>query len=196
MRSSAGERLCSVKWWIAIALFCMGCGGSNPVGTGDVPNGEVDSPGPEVSLLVIRVSELNDYLAKLEELFVPVTVIVNEYQAIAFDWGLVPGYWLEQFLGNLLIRVEAVQELARNSRPSNPELRRLHIEEFEPALAAYREGFEIFKAQHDLGIPSLTSDLVNEKLGEGNLHLIRLQILLSDLAGQDIVLGPVNPVQF
>ena len=67
-----------MKWWIAIVVLYIGCGESNPIGnSGPADSGSDNVAGSGSSILVIRVSDLNDYIAELSELFVPVAVIVT-----------------------------------------------------------------------------------------------------------------------
>lgn len=163
------------------ALFLsalLGCGSASPTDPGP--------PGPVVPLATIPVSELNAYVSDVTKTFVSVGVMIDEYTVISQDWvsGVTPRYWTQQYTLNLLLRIDLLQEAVRNVRPGNAELLRIHTE-YEEALVDYKGGFQMFLDQTQLPVPMLTEELAY-KIADGNVHLIRYQVLLSRLVGRDI----------
>ena len=170
--------------WIAAVLMCAGCGASNPAGGPDAT-----APEEEPSLVLIRMVDFDAYVDHIREAFAEVAVMVDEFISIgdAVRGGMVSDYWTRQYTQNLLRRLALMQEQARRIRPDHPELLHLHTSEYEAALEGFREAFEAYSRQIELQDPT---DLpgINDNIAKGNIHLIRFQIFLSDLAGRQISL--------
>ena len=169
-----------MKLLIALLLLFafLGCGSASPTDPG--------APGPVVPLVTVPVTELNAYVSDVAKSFVSVGVMIDEYTAISLDWvaGATPRYWTQQYTLNLIRRVDLLQETVRGIRPGNAELLRIHTE-YEEALKDYNGAFKMFLDQTQLPEPVLTEELAY-KIADGNVHLIRYQVLLSQLAGRDI----------
>jgi hypothetical protein len=163
----------------------LGCGSSNPAGDPGEP-----PPAPGVEMTSVRVAELEAYINAANVAYGSIEVMTLEYGGVINEalLGLVPIYWSKKYTENLILRVKALQVMLANMRPENPELRRLHIEEFEAAFEDYLDGITYFESQLDF-LTSGTIDELNNKMGAGNVHLIRLGIFLSDLAGRQVILG-------
>ena len=172
-----------MKLLIALLLLFafLGCGSASPTDPG--------APGPVVPLVTVPVTELNAYVSDVAKSFVSVGVMIDEYTAISLDWvaGATPRYWTQQYTLNLIKRLQLVRENARSIRPEQPDLRRIHTE-YEQALDVYQEAYQEFLVQ--LEYPDADAvERVNTKLGQGNIHMIRFQLQLSDLGGRDIQFG-------
>ena len=168
-----------MKQLIALLLLSLhGCGSSSPTDPGTTPS--------VVPLVTIPVSELDAYVAEVAKTFVTVGVMIDEYTAISQDWanGATPQYWTQQYTLNLLKRVDILQETVRGVRPGHAELLHIHTE-YEEALVDYKTAFQMFLDQTRMAVPVLTDELAY-KLADGNVHLIRYQVLLSQLAGREI----------
>ncbi len=179
-----------MRRWIAIVLVCAGCGSSNPAGSPDVDIPQTPPQTSQAPMVFVRVADYEAYLEQVRSSFVPILVMTSEFESITSGWfsGFVPAYWTQQYLTTLLSRLDAIEEGVRKIRPEHPELLQLHIDEYEAALKDFREGFG-FLVQH---VAFSDADLVNQmndKIVEGNVHLIRFQILLGDLGGRRITLG-------
>ena len=85
---------------------------------------------------------------------------------------------------NLLNRIKLLREQVRNIRPEDGELLRVHTD-YEEALRVYQVAFELFFAETNFQIPIISQE-VNNKLAEGNVHLIRFQVILSNMSGRSI----------
>jgi len=179
------------RWMVLWSLFVLvGCGSSNPVNNTTSP-GETDTPLAPTTLMVLPVVDLLAYLRQIDPMFRdggPIQVMNQEYAGVTIDviLDLVPRYWARQFTRNLLARIESLQATLQSIRPENPTIRQIHIEELEGAFVDYLDGVNYFEQN----IENLTANIVDElnrRMGSGNVHLIRLEIFLSDLAG-----GPVN----
>jgi hypothetical protein len=181
------------RWMVLCSLFVLvGCGSSNPVNNTTSP-GETDTPSAPTTLMVLPVADLLVYLREIDPMFQgggPIQVMNQEYAGVTSDvtLDLVPRYWARQFTRNLLARIENLQATLQSMRPENPVIRQIHIEELEGAFVDYHDGVSFF----DQNIDNLSADDVDElnlRMGSGNVHLIRLEILLSDLAGGSVNLG-------
>ena len=171
-----------MKRWIAVLflLCCAGCGAASPTG-------EPVEPSPQVPMVFIRMSDFDAYLDRVRRAFVSVDVMVSEFTAITRDMqsGRVSEYWLRQYTLNLLKRLQLMQAQAVDIRPEHPELLRIHTGEYEPALSCFSEAFEAFLAH--LTVPDAEAlSRINDKIVEGNTHLVRFQIFLSRLAGREV----------
>lgn len=178
--------LVSANSLVVFVLLCVGCESSNPSNSlsSETP---MDS---QTSLVYVRLKDYEAYLEKVRSSFIPVLVMIKEFETITSGWvsGFIPAYWTEQYLSTLLGRLDSIEEGIRKIRPAHPELLHLHVNEYEPAFEDFRRGFNFF-LQHleflDVGI----WNQMNEKISEGNVHLIRFQILLGDLGNRKINLG-------
>lgn len=170
------------RCFLIFLLAVVGCGSSNPV-----------TPVPESTEITfenVPVVELETYIAVLRDAFSSVNVFYTEYGGVTGEAasGLVAPYWTRQYALNMIRRIHAIKATLYDLRPENPYLRRLHIEELEAAFDDYLEGITYFENNIDV----LSTDVLNglnTRMGAGNVHLIRLQIFLSDLAGRDVILG-------
>ena len=97
-------------------------------------------------------------------------------------------YWTEQFMRNLLTRVELIREQVRAIRPEHPDLLEIHGE-YEEGLELYEKAFRLFLEQVPVPYPG-SIDPVNVNLGQGNIRIGRFQASLSALVGQQVVLLP------
>jgi hypothetical protein len=165
---------------LAILSFgTFGCGDSGPT-----------APDPRPMLTNVRflsLAEFDGYIADVRTTIPEFTTMIAEFASIAssFNAGFVPEYWIGEFTKNLLLRVEAVRARAEQIRPQNPELLKLHLEEYEASLSQFHTAFSLFT--QGLEQPgSVAIDDVNDAIVAGNTHLIRLQILLGDLGGTRI----------
>lgn len=173
--------------WILLVLLCAGCGASNPV------TPEPEPPG-EATFAYVPVSDLEAYIRNVNQKFASVEVFFQEYgwitrEAIA---EVVPVYWSRQYTLNMIARIHGILASLHDMRPSNPHLRQLHIEELEAAFRKYLEGAMLFERNLDFISPEML-DALNDHMGAGNVHLIRLQIFLSQLAGREVLLGSQQP---
>lgn len=176
-----------MKRWILFVLLCIGCGSSNPV------TPEPEPPG-EVAFSHVPVADLTTYIEQVNVKFASIEVFFQEYgwvtrEAIA---EVVPVYWSRQYSLNMIARIHGILAGLHDMRPENPYLRHLHVEELEAAFRKYLEGVTHFERNLDFLTPEVF-DALNDHMGAGNVHLIRLQIFLSQLAGQDVVLGSQQP---
>lgn len=181
------------RWMVLWSLFVLvGCGSSNPVNN-TTPPGETDTPSAPTTLMVLPVVDLLAYLREIDPMFRgggPIQVMNQEYAGVTVDvtLDLVPRYWARQFTRNLLARIESMQVTLQNMRPENPVIRQIHIEELEGAFVDYLDGVSFFEQSIDnLGVDAVEE--LNRRMGSGNVHLIRLEIFLSDLAGAPVNLG-------
>ena len=181
------------RWMVLCSLFVLvGCGSSNPVNN-TTPPGETDTPSAPTTLMVLPVVDLLAYLREIDPMFRgggPIQVMNQEYAGVTVDviLDLVPRYWARQFTRNLLARIESMQVTLQNMRPENPVIRQIHIEELEGAFVDYLDGVSFFEQSIDnLGVDAVEE--LNRRMGSGNVHLIRLEIFLSDLAGAPVNLG-------
>lgn len=171
--------------WLVILILCIGCGSSNPVTP--APS---DDPPVEMTFERVSVLELNAYLGNINNVFTSIEVFFNEYGGVTFEatGGVIPTYWSRQYTLNMIARIHAIQANLHDMRPTNSYLLGLHTEEFEAAFEDYLDGITFFEANIDFLTPEVLDGL-NRRMGAGNVHLIRLQIFLSDLAGSEIQLG-------
>lgn len=171
-----------MKRGMIVLLLCAGCGGANPAG-----NSDGTTPPAQAPMVVIRMADFDAYLGRVTQAFVSVDVMINEFTAISQDLqgGMVSEYWIQQYMKNLLKRLQLMQAQAVDIRPAHPELLRLHTEEYEMALTRFQEAFEAFLGQFTFPDPNEVSG-INDKIVAGNTHLIRFQIFLSQLAGRQV----------
>ena len=165
------------RFFLVIAAgLAIGCGESTPVATVDeVPAGNVR---------LVLLSDFNGYIADVQLTIPNVNLMIAEFTSIGKDFnaGFVPLYWIAEYTKNLLKRVEGVQAEGQKIRPSDPELLKLHLEEYEAALEDFRLAFSLFvQSIEQPGF--VTTEQVNDHIVSGNTHLIRLQILLGNLGG-------------
>ena len=179
-----------MRGWIAIVLVCAGCGSSNPASSPDADTPQTPAQTSQAPMVFIRMADYEAYLAQVQSSFAPILVMINEFESITGGWvsGTVPAYWTQQYLGTLLSRLDAIEEGVRKIRPEHPELLQLHMVEYEEALKDFREGFEILVQNVAFSDVDLINRM-NDKIVEGNVHLIRFRILLGDLGGRRINFG-------
>jgi len=161
---------------ILVSACAFGCGENMPV-----------APEDSVTLTnvnFITLAEFDGYIADVQSTIPGVNLMIGEFTSIAGDFnaGYVPVYWIGEYTKNLLRRVDGIQAQARAIRPTHADLLKLHIEEFEAALEDFKIGFGLF-VQGIERPGTVTIDDVNDRIVGGNVHLIRLQILLGDLGG-------------
>ena len=168
-----------MKHWMVVLLVCVGCGSSSPTSSPE--------PGaPEGQMVFILSAEVEAYIGRVQRSFESVAVMISEYTVISQNWtrGQTSRYWTQQYTVNLINRVELLREQVRGVRPENAELRLIHTE-YEEALKAYQEAFELFLRETAFEIP-IVSQEVNNKIAEGNVHLIRFQVVLSNWTGRSL----------
>ena len=168
-------------WAIPLLALCLGCGSSDPVGSPQGP-----ASGARFEVVYVTQDAFDSYLAQVLEAARPMPVMVREFEAITQDWfsQRTTDYWTLQFTLNLVARVETIEEGVKRIRPEDPQLGELHTE-FEAALAMYVEAFTDFANQITFRSQDLLA-AVNEKVRQGNVHLIRFQVLMGYLAGREI----------
>ena len=179
-KASSADKRWRGFWAIPLAL-CLGCGSSDPAGSPQGP-----TPGSRFQVAYITQDAFDSYLAQVLEAAKPMPVMVREFDAITQDWfsQRTTDYWTLQFTLNLIARVEMIEKAVKKIRPQDPRLGELHTE-FEAALATYVEAFTDFANQITFRSRDLL-DAVNEKVRQGNVHLIRFQVLMGNLAGREI----------
>ncbi|MFT5368880.1 MAG: hypothetical protein ACI8V2_003853 [Candidatus Latescibacterota bacterium] len=170
------------RWLFVILLAAAGCESSNPV-----------VPDPEPKALTfdnVPVEDLITYVGVINQAFPAIETFYAEYGGITGEAvsGLVTLYWTRQYTLTMIGRIHALSAMLHDLRPENPYLRKLHIEELEGAFVDYLDGATYFESNIDVLSAEVLNGL-NIRMGAGNVHLIRLQIFLSDLAGGDVVLG-------
>ena len=165
------------RWLPFMAAVALGCGS-------DSTTGNVDSPAPSEIPVVITVAEYEAYIASVQIAMADVNLMITEFTSIGRDLqaGFASHYWIGEFTKNMLRRLEGIRAHAKSIRPDHPELLKLHIAEYEGALEDYDAAFSLFLDALRPG-SRVTTDEINDKIGAGNTHLIRLQILLGDLGG-------------
>jgi len=161
---------------ILVSAYASGCGGNSPM-----------APEENVTLTnvnFITLVEFDGYVADVQSTIPDLNLMIGEFANIAgqFNAGFVPVYWIAEYTKNLLRRVDIIQARARGIRPAHPDLLKLHIEEYEAAYEDFKIGFELF-VQGIEQPGTVAIDDVNDSIVAGNVHLIRLQILLGDLGG-------------
>ena len=161
---------------MSVSAYASGCGGNSPM-----------APEEGVTLTnvnFITLVEFDGYIADVQSTIPDLNLMIGEFASIAgqFNAGFVPVYWIAEYTKNLLRRVDIIQARARGIRPSHPDLLKLHIEEYEAAYEDFKIGFELF-VQGIEQPGTVAIDDVNDSIVAGNVHLIRLQILLGDLGG-------------
>jgi len=168
--------------WLTVALLCIGCGTGSPTG-----DGGASPPTDAGSFVHIRMAELDAYVYRVQGAFGSVGVMIDEFSTLSGEvrGGSVSTYWIQQHTRNLIRRVDLMIAHSRAIRPQHPELLRLHREEYEAALTSFREAFASFLYNTEFMTPSVVDEM-NDRIVEGNTHLIRLQIFLSDLTGRHI----------
>ena len=173
--------------WLLILLLCVGCGSSNLVAP------EPDSPA-EVTFDHVSPEELETYISQVNTAFRSIDVLFAEYGGVTGEAtsGLVSTYWSRQFASTMIERIHAITATLHGIRPPNPYLHRLHVEELEGAFEDYLNGVTFFEQNLHFLTPEILDGL-NDHMGQGNVHIIRLQIFLSDLAGRNVVLGEQGP---
>jgi soluble cytochrome b562 len=168
------------KWVIIVAsVYAVGCGDSAPLAP-------VNDGSPSVANFIL-LTEYDGYLADVQSTIPNVNIMIGEFSAIVADFnsGFVPLYWVGEYTKNLIKRVVEMQARGQQIRPQHPELLKLHLEEYEAALEDFRTGFSIFvQAIEQPG--SVATEGINDSIVAGNVHLIRLQILLGDLGGRPV----------
>lgn len=170
------------RWLLIALLVVVGCGSSNPI---------TPEPEPvEVTFTNVPVTELSAYIGIIDRTFPAIETFYTEYGGITGEAvsGLVTIYWTRQYTLNMISRIHAILATLHDLRPQNPYLRKLHIEELEGAFVDYLDGTTYFENNLDV-LSGEVLDGVNMRMGAGNVHMIRLQIFLSDLAGTDVTLG-------
>ena len=164
---------------LTLAGLAIGCGESTTV----APVDEV----PADNVRLVLLSDFNGYIADVRLTIPNVNLMIAEFASIGKDFnaGFVPLYWIAEYTKNLLKRVESIQAEGQKIRPSDPELLKLHVEEYEAALEDFRVAFSLFiqGIEHP---GSVTTEQVNDRIVSGNTHLIRLQILLGNLGGSRV----------
>ncbi|MBT3605943.1 MAG: hypothetical protein HN521_22990 [Candidatus Latescibacteria bacterium] len=174
-----------MKKWLLIILLCVvGCDSANPI------TPEPDPGLTEITFDNVPVNDLLTYIAVINGAFPSIETFYAEYGGITGEAvsGLVTPYWTRQYTLNMIGRIHAILAMLHDLRPPNPYLRQLHIEEFEGAFVDYLDGVTYFEDNIDV-LSAEILDGVNLRMGAGNVHLIRLQIFLSDLAGGDVTFG-------
>ena len=173
------------RWLLCFALLALytGCGSSNPVTPAPEPSAE--QPYDHVT-----ADEVNAYIADIHQAFTSIDVFFFEYGGVTAEImnALIPRYWSRQFINTMIARIHAIQSTLHDMRPANPYLLRLHIEELEAAFEDYLNGANFLLQNLDF----MTLDVidgVNMRMGAGNVHIIRLQIFLRDLTGQQVIFG-------
>jgi hypothetical protein len=169
------------RYFFVFLLVMVGCGSSNPI----TPIEPI-----EITFENVPVIALETYIGAVNQEFSSVNVFYTEYGGVTGEAvsGLVSPYWTRQYALNMIRRIHAIKATLHDLRPENPYLRRLHIEELEGAFDDYLDGITYFENNIDV----LSADVLNglnRRMGAGNVHLIRLQIFLSDLAGREVILG-------
>ena len=168
---------------LVIALLAVvGCGSSNPV---------TPDPDPvEITFTNVPVTDLTNYITTVNGAFPAIETFYTEYGGITGEAvsGLVTIYWTRQYTLNMISRIHAILATLHGLRPENPYLRKLHIEELEGAFVDYLDGTTYFENNLDV-LSNEVLEGVNLRMGAGNVHLIRLQIFLSELAGTEVTLG-------
>lgn len=174
-----------MKRWLVILVLCVGCGSSNPV----TPAPEDDFPA-EMTFAHVSVPALEAYLAGVSDVFTSIDVFFTEYGGITAEaaGGLISTYWSRQYTLNMIARIHSIQAELHDMRPTSPYLLRLHMEELEGAFEDYLDGATFFEANIDF-LTAEVLDGLNARMGAGNVHIIRLQIFLSDLAGAQVQFG-------
>ncbi len=177
------------RWILCFALLALytGCGSSNPVTPAPEPSAE--QPYDHVT-----VDEVNAYIADIHQAFTSIDVFFIEYAGVTAEItnNLIPRYWSRQFINTMIARIHAIQSTLHDMRPANPYLLRLHIEELEAAFEDYLDGANFLLQNFDF----MTLDVIdglNMRMGAGNVHIIRLQIFLRDLTGQQVIFGGNPP---
>ena len=165
---------------LPVAL-CLSCGSSDPIGSSEGP-----AAGSQAQVVFITLNDYDSYLARVFEVARPMPVMVQEFAAITEDWlsQRTSDYWTFQFTLNLVERVGKIEKAVKGIRPQDPQLAELHTG-FEAALETYGDAFKHFGNQIEFRSRDLL-DEVNEKVRQGNVHLIRFQVLLGNLAGREI----------
>lgn len=172
------------KWFLIFMLAVVGCDSSNPV----TPDPD---PGPtEITFDNVPVNDLLTYIAVINGSFSSIETFYAEYGGVTGEAvsGLVTPYWTRQYTLNMIGRIHEILAMLHGLRPENSYLRQLHIEELEGAFVDYLDGVTYFEDNIDV-LSAEVLDGVNLRMGAGNVHLIRLQIFLSDLAGGNVTLG-------
>ena len=164
---------------VVLSFSTFGCGDSGPT---------APDPGPMLNdVRFLPLAEFDGYIADVRTTIPDFTIMIAEFASIAssFNAGFVPVYWVGEYMKNLLLRVNTVRARAEGIRPQNPELLKLHLEEYEASLSQFHTAFTLFTQGLEQS-GSVAIDDVNDAIVAGNTHLIRLQILLGDLGGTRI----------
>ena len=164
-----------------LLIFCLGCGSADPVG---VVEPTPDSTG---TMLSVVASDLNTYLVNVSRTYETVNLMNAEFGSITQGWsgGVVSRYWTRQFMSNLIARLETLQVQVRDIRPDDSELRRIHAS-YEQGLATFREAFGAFVNLIDFPT-SEGIEGVNLLIFRGNRRMDEFQLMLSNLAGRQIL---------
>ena len=170
------------RWFLIGVLALVGCGSSNPVVT--------DTEPVPITFDNVPVADLITYLGVINGAFPAIETFYAEYGGVTGEAvsDLVSPYWTRQYAMNMISRIHALSAMVHDLRPENQYLRKLHIEELEGAFVDYLEGATYFESNIDV-LSTEVLDGLNRRMGAGNVHLIRLQIFLSDLAGAEVILG-------
>ncbi|MCE2438867.1 MAG: hypothetical protein J4F39_05515 [Candidatus Latescibacteria bacterium] len=163
-----------------LLIVCTGCGSSDPVGVVE------PTPYPSGTMLSVTASDLNTYLVNVARSYETVNVMNAEFGSITQGWrgGVVSTYWTRQFMSNLIVRIEELQERVKGIRPDDAELRRIHAS-YEQGLATFHEAFIAFVGQIDFPTPEGIEG-VNLLIFRGNKRIDEFQLMLSNLAGRQI----------
>ena len=161
---------------LLVSAYAVGCGEGTPLSSED--------SGLLTNVNYITLAEFDGYIADVKSTIPSFNLMIGEFSSIVADFnaGYIPTYWIGEYTKNLLLRVGEVQSRVRQIRPTHPDLLKLHIEEYEAAFEDFRIGFGLF-VQGIEQPGSVSIDEVNDRIVGGNVHIIRLQILLGDLGG-------------
>lgn len=172
-------------------LLSAGCGESAPTGV------EEETPLLTRTDFITR-TEFDNYIASVQATIPNYNVMISEFSSISgqFAAGFIPPKWTVAYALNLVKRVEDLLDHARRIKPAHPELLKLHEEEYEAAYEDFIIAFSTFVQAVDRP-GSVDTAIINDKIVEGNVHMIRLQILLGNLGGFDVdFFGPQGGDEF
>ena len=162
-----------------LVTHTFGCGEGSPT--------TIDETPLLTNVEYVTLAEFDNYIATIRATIPTYNIMIAEFSSIAaeFNAGFVPDRWIAAYTRNLLRRVEGVQDHARRIRPTQPELLKLHLEEYEASIENFRLAFSLFvQAIERPGSVNVVE--INDRIVDGNTHMIRLQILLGDLAGRNV----------
>ena len=177
------------RWILCLTLLALytGCGSSNPVTpASEPPAGQTYDH--------VTADEVDAYVADIHRAFLSIDVFFAEYGGVTVEVtnDLIPLYWSQQFISNIIARLHAIQSTLHAMRPANPYLLRLHTQEFEAAFVDYIDGITFLQQNLDFITPEVIDGL-NTRMGAGNVHIIRLQIFLRNLTSTPVTFGGNPP---